>query len=406
MKILIVDDEGKKQQRVGYLIKNSPMLENSKIDTRLTISEARELLKSTFYDFLILDLNIAEDLGDEPSINAGSEFIDEIIEIDAIKKPSNIIILSSNEDSKDHFKNETNKKGFELLSFDITKTDWEEKLLSKLEYHAQCIEQRVPTEEKYDVCIVAAVDVEMEQLKRLWGDWKLVDYQRDSTRYFSTNFVDKNGDARKILIAQQSEMGMASSTFLSTKLIIQFEPKYLIMVGIAASTKDEYGFGDIIIPDTIWNYSSGKFIKENDSEAKLLPDAKSLLLNPRIRDIIYQTDFGNELYNIKREFSGNHPDSELKIAKGPMACGAAVISDFSIVKDWVLSHSRKNVGLDMESYGIFFAANNSFVSNTLPLCIKSISDFADTKKGDAYQRYAAYTSSSFAKLLIEKYLPF
>ncbi|MFB5400603.1 phosphorylase family protein [Enterococcus faecalis] len=407
MRVLIVDDEGAKHQKVAQIIKKNDYLkENISIETSLTLSDARELLSKFFYDFLILDLNIAEEIGDLPNLTAGSEFIDDIIEVDTIKKPSNIVILSSNEEAKIQFKEDINKKGFELFNFDVTNTDWEERLVSKLEYQLQCSLQRELIEEQYDVCIITAVDVELNQTYRLWSDWKNVEHQGDSTRYSTTTFIDKNGKERRMLLAQQSEMGMSASTYLSTKLIYQFKPNYLIMVGIAAGTKDDYGFGDIIVPDTIWNYSSGKFLNENERGLKLLPDSKSLHLDARLRDTIYQTNFSEELFRIKKNFSGNTPSTELKIAKGPMACGAAVVSDFEIVKDWVLAHSRKNVGLDMESYGVFYAATNSYVSDTLPICIKSISDFADKQKGDDYQNYSAYTSACFAKMLMESYLPF
>ena len=60
----------------------------------------------------------------------------------------------------------------------------------------------------------------------------------------------------------------------------------------------------------------------------------------------------------------------------------------------------------MESYGVFYAAINSYISRSIPICIKSISDFADQKKGDDYQQYSAYTSAAFSKELIENRLLF
>ncbi len=39
------------------------------------------------------------------------------------------------------------------------------------------------------------------------------------------------------------------------------------------------------------------------------------------------------------------------------------------------------------------------------LIIKSVCDFADNEKSDKYQKFAAYTSCEFAKLMYEKYLP-
>ena len=193
MRILIVDDEGCKHSKVAHLVRKSDILKgNVIIETALALSDARSMLKEKFFDFLILDLNISDELGDNLSTTAGSEFIDEILEVDGIKKPANIVILSSNEESKSQFKQELGKKGFELLNFNPTHTDWEEKLLSKLEYAMVCFEQRNAWNNNYDVCIVTAVDVEMDQLKRLWPSWKEIDYPNDSTKYYSTSFRDKS----------------------------------------------------------------------------------------------------------------------------------------------------------------------------------------------------------------------
>lgn len=37
------------------------------------------------------------------------------------------------------------------------------------------------------------------------------------------------------------------------------------------------------------------------------------------------------------------------------------------------------------TYGVFFAANYGINNKVTPICLKSISDFADEKKGDGYQ---------------------
>ena len=55
---------------------------------------------------------------------------------------------------------------------------------------------------------------------------------------------------------------------------------------------------------------------------------------------------------------------------------------------------------------MFFAANYGVDNSTIPICLKSISDFADEKKGDGFQKYASYTSSEFAKFLIENILKY
>ena len=58
----------------------------------------------------------------------------------------------------------------------------------------------------------------------------------------------------------------------------------------------------------------------------------------------------------------------------------------------------------MESYGLFYAVKNAIAPVPKALCVKSVSDFADKSKGDEYQKYAATTSSQFAKELVLRLL--
>lgn len=409
MKILMIDDDGIKHSEVGKVVKKlcSDSQINVELHNSLTISEGRSRLQDVFYDLLILDLNIAVNLGDDLNETGGIEFIDEIIETNNIKKPSEIVILSSNNDSVQNFKEDLSKIGFTLYQFD--KENWQQKISQKIEYMYLTKIQREDSVEMTDVCIVTAVDVETDQLLRLWTDNVSLEVQDDTTQYYKTNFLDKDGIKRSVIIAQQSEMGMPATAFLTTKMLYQFKPKYQIMVGIAGCTSDDANFGDILVPEQVWNYSSGKFKEDKDQKdgsTKLMPDSKSITLNPMIRDMVHQRDYREILSKIRADFSGEKPTTELNIIKGPMACGAAVVSDYKIIKEWVLGHVRGNVGLDMESYSLFYSCYNTHQIEAKPICIKSVSDFADKDKNDMYQKYAAYTSSAFAKHIMEKVLRF
>ena len=66
---------------------------------------------------------------------------------------------------------------------------------------------------------------------------------------------------------------------------------------------------------------------------------------------------------------------------------------------------RETIGLDMEAYGVVYAAQNATAPRPKALVIKSVCDYANNEKSDQYQKFAAYTSCEFAKLLIEKFLP-
>jgi len=79
---------------------------------------------------------------------------------------------------------------------------------------------------------------------------------------------------------------------------------------------------------------------------------------------------------------------------GPVASGAAVIQDKTVI-DEIVARNRKLIGVEMETYGVYLAANATRGPKPLAMSSKSICDFGDLGKNDDYQKYAAYTSAKF-----------
>ena len=88
-----------------------------------------------------------------------------------------------------------------------------------------------------------------------------------------------------------------------------------------------------------------------------------------------------------------------------MACGSAVVANREIVEKQVLPLMPLTSGLDMESYSIAFAAAGCREPRPKALVVKSICDFADSRKSDQYQKFAAYTSSRYVRYLLDHHLP-
>ena len=248
----------------------------------------------------------------------------------------------------------------------------------------------------YDVAIITAVDIEEESVIRLYDKWKKIELPDDNQVYYETNFL-KDGINRHLITAKQNEMGMTAASHLASKIINEFRPRYIIMTGIAAGIGAEQIYGDVIVPDVIWNYASGKFVSAENAEITFgdvgfLPRPVALRLDDEILSILKELE--------------NSPDNEFFLHIGPMACGNSVVANRDVVNKQIHSLFPKTVGLDMESYSIFYAAYNSTDPKPKAIVIKSICDFADSEKSDKYQKFAAYTSSQFAKFLYEKYLPY
>lgn len=248
----------------------------------------------------------------------------------------------------------------------------------------------------YDVAIITAVKIETESVKRLYESWSEIKLDDDSQLYYETSF-EKDGVKRRVLTAQQTEMGMTAASHLASKIVNTFRPRYLIMTGIAAGIGTDQIYGDVIVPDVIWNYSAGKFVSAEIADITFgdvgfLPRPVALELDKDILKII--------------EDLKTDPDNEFHLHIGPMACGNSVVANRDVVDRQIHSLFPKTTGLDMESYSIFYVALHSSEPKPKAIVIKSICDYADSQKSDQYQKFAAYTSSQFAKFLYENYLPY
>ncbi len=245
--------------------------------------------------------------------------------------------------------------------------------------------------------IITAVVIETESVKKLYSGWKRITVPGDSQIYYET-FFERDGKRHRIVTAQQNVMGMTAATVLTMKAIQEFCPRYVIMSGIAAGTGDEAKqiYGDVIVPDVIWDYSTGKFVGPDETEIRFgdigfLPRPRSVYTSPEIIDIVKNT-MGRE-------------DNEFHVHIGPLACGSSVVANRAVVEKQVLSLFPRTVGLDMESYSVAFTCQSSRAPQPTAIIIKSICDFADSEKSDQYQKFAAYTSSGYAKYLLENHLP-
>lgn len=407
MRILIADDASQKIGVIMNTLKELQEFESLSIDHVLDLNEARRRLSSEYYDLLILDLNMPMDIGEPPNMKAGAEFVDEIMDTERIKKPVDIIVLSAFDESVQEFKQQVERTGFVIVQYDESTLEWRETLKSRVSYLCLLREQReyIPKPPLCDVLLVTAVPVETAAVLNMDCKWSTFTLPGDSTIYRRTT-IQVNDGVCNIVHSQLPEMGMTASAAHTTKAVLHLKPKFVIMTGIAAGLEKDANIGDIIVATDVWNYNSGKYIEKSDGDsvaAELLPDSKHINMDRATKDKLLATDFNRQLIQIKNSFQGDAPSSPLKVFYGPMACGSAVVASKDVI-DLVKSQARKVAGLDMESYGVYLACRDVCYPSVDAIVIKSISDFADRKKDDSRQDYAAYTSTSFAMCLIQNVL--
>jgi nucleoside phosphorylase len=198
-------------------------------------------------------------------------------------------------------------------------------------------------------------------------------------------------------------MGMPASAFTAAKMIEIFRPEYLIMPGIAAGVAGRCEVGDVIVADPTWDWGSGK-IERRDGKAELKVAPHQLSLHSALRMKVQKLARDRSLLSSIRDgWPGAKPSHELSIRIGPVASGAAVLADRKTLLEIEKQH-RKLLSVEMESYGTYAAAYEARIPQPLPISLKAVCDFADKKKTDAFQDYAAYTSASVTQALVEKLL--
>ena len=251
---------------------------------------------------------------------------------------------------------------------------------------------------KCDVVLLSVTGTEYRAVLH-FHDWEPFRIPGDDQPYERASFR-RDGKEYTVVHAKIEEMGMTAAASCSMKVIYNFRPRYIIMVGIAAgvalSDVAEQIYGDVIVPDVVWNYAVGKFVSPDAAyitygDVGFLPRSTKVAVPEHVLEYV--------------RAAAESAENQCHVQIGPMACGSTVVANRQVLEKQVHSQFKDTMGLDMESYAVVYAALHSRDPRPVPLIVKSVCDYANSEKSDQYQKFAAYTSCEFAKLLYERSLP-
>lgn len=398
-RILIVDDDPAKSENVKKVVTQVAGVDTKDVTFAANLVEARDVLSKQYFDLLILDILLPAIMGEEPSTDTGRQFIKELRLSNTLLRPAHIIGLTA----YDHIRKEVDPafhdEVWRVIHYDPSTDGWVTQLKAKVSYIARCKAELLSGENKgyeYDLGIVTALrDPELKAILDLPADWRKEVPANDGTGYF----VGSSKDAMKkmnVVAGSCSQMGIASAAVLAMKMISHFRPRYLCIAGISAGIEAAgVSFGDVLIAEQSWDYGSGKRRATKDGKGVLAPDPHHIPIKGELRDKFSEC-VGKRAYlkEIANGWKARMPEGELRAFLGPVASGSAVVEDPVLIEE-VRSHARKLIGVEMETYGVFFAAENCCKPRPIVFSVKSVVDFADPMKSDAYQDYAAYTSAQY-----------
>jgi nucleoside phosphorylase len=251
----------------------------------------------------------------------------------------------------------------------------------------------------YDIAIICALEFpELAAVIDAFGGsarWKIVGDSSHTHVYRETEITTANGAALRVIATAATSMGLTAAAIATTQLIMQFRPRLVAMIGIAAGTRSgNKQFGDILVADPSVDYASGKLVVE-DGVRRLQPDPYPLGLNARLRSVLQRYRNAPSLFDsIRKRWNGSVPSRPNRMHLGPVGAADQVIDDASRVLEIQLNW-RKLIGVEMETYGVYRAVHESPEPKPRAVSFKAVCDFA-AEKNDDWQEYAAFFAAEFA----------
>jgi len=241
------------------------------------------------------------------------------------------------------------------------------------------------------VIITALEDDEMEKVLPMIKKEGVIN---DNKHLIEYGHLESNPE-KKIGYASQLSTGMIDASILATKLILTFNPKFLIMPGVLGGKPEKTKIGDIVVSTKVFTIDKGKLTDEGFEKE----------IEASNTDNAFTTRFKREKASIM-EYINNLDETRSSIPDihfEPIACVRQVIDKEGYFVENISTNDRKTIALEMESYGIARACELINNGNTTPLIIKSVMDNTQDKADNA-KTYAAWTSAMFLKYALEKEL--
>lgn len=402
--ILILDDCPNKREALKSVINPLFLRNEINIDEADCLVDGREMLQSKTYDMLILDMVLPErkdENGHEMNRRGGVELLEEIYINQSIKKPIQIIGLTEYEEEFSEQQKEFKDKLWYLLFYSRSNNDWRTQLRDKLCQLGQMkndLVNSISNRDRYNIGIICALAEEFTQMQKAFCgcDWKTIQIDGLPYVFKITTITTRSLKELKIIAACANKPGICATSVLSTIMYNKFGVDTIFMTGITAGINNgDVALDDIVIAEAIHDYASGKIKEMEVGDIQFLKEINQIPASRQLISLV--SEFISNSENIRAINDAIH-DANLKSEKDNLSaliaktvCGPFVVASSTLI-DVLKEDERKMQALDMEGFALYTTAHTL---EKKALWIKSISDFADSKKADDHHKVCSYASGLF-----------
>jgi nucleoside phosphorylase len=212
------------------------------------------------------------------------------------------------------------------------------------------------------------------------------------------SYVKTSSGKERLVVAAQTGVAGVNAGISATRILDYFDnPHLAVLVGITAGLKDERRninspqLGDILVPTATVDVETGKVTPKGKEKA-----GQKIPVSPNHQKAVASwTEFESWAQKWKRPIKKKKVIPRM-FADCTLACTASVIA-YDEYAQSLKEHDRKIRGIEMEAVGVATACQGRCDF----LVVKSISDWADDKKGDSQHSYCTKVSADLVMSMIE-----
>ena len=243
-----------------------------------------------------------------------------------------------------------------------------------------------------DIAIITALPLELASVLEYFPTLQKVTIRPDSRTYFQGIVVADDGETRyRVVAAMLPGMGNVQAATATAELIQDWNPRYIIMCGIAGGLqRGKQQLGDVVVSTDVIYYELAKLHEHGHERRPVSYPADSLLLD-RAKHMHLMSTWRARLPPLPATMPSSATFPTVHF--GPVASGDKVIASAAEARQLLALHP-KLAAVEMEGGGV---ATSAFATARRVgfFMVRAICDFADHAKDDSWQDFAAHAAASF-----------
>ncbi len=194
------------------------------------------------------------------------------------------------------------------------------------------------------------------------------------------------------------EMGIASAAVTTSQAIGVLRPRLVAMLGMCCGFDHERSsspalFGDVLVAQASACWEAGKYIEAANGEDRLFRNRSMFrAIDDTIAPAVaLSIETKEESIVPLLALYGSRLRTPPDVKYGTIVSGSSVVADSAQVGEIIERHPSA-IGLEMELFGVYTAAQKARGRNPSVIGIKGVADFGTGEKNDLVQEYASILS--------------